>query len=395
MSQVQAVSGRPKYVPYWEGIRGFGFLMVFLVHYIPPYQITPQGSIAFRIVTGLESIAFLAVPIFFVLSGFLIGGILYSTRDREGYFKVFYCRRVIRVFPLYYLALLIIGCVDASLKFSIDYRFWTHFLFIKNLFPRYATYNSPAVLRHYWTLATEEQFYLLWPLVVWLFPRRRQLFVIASLLVVFIFGLRFASPYLFSFSYQIGYFSLTRADAILMGVLLALIRNEAGFEWMKRLAKWIALAGGAGLVVWALRNGEYWPKTFQGVQIIIPWLNFTAASIVIAVMEEKSWLNEVCSQRWICWLGKRSYSLYIFHYTYYHFFAMNVVAQLAHYMSQRRSVVVASALAFSLTLVLAMLSYRFIEIPAQRLKQHLKYGPVKENSSSPKLREEILVGTGA
>jgi peptidoglycan/LPS O-acetylase OafA/YrhL len=74
---------------------------------------------------------------------------------------------------------------------------------------------------------------------------------------------------------------------------------------------------------------------------------------------------------------------------------MNVVAQLAHYMSQRRSVVVASALAFSLTLVLAMLSYRFIEIPAQRLKQHLKYGPVKENSSSPKLREEILVGTGA
>src|SRR3984957_10628722 len=131
MSQVQAVSGRPKYVPYWEGIRGFGFLMVFLVHYIPPYQITPQGSIAFRIVTGLESIAFLAVPIFFVLSGFLIGGILYSTRDREGYFKVFYCRRVIRVFPLYYLALLIPDSVLFFEKKKITYNSDTHSLFLK------------------------------------------------------------------------------------------------------------------------------------------------------------------------------------------------------------------------------------------------------------------------
>jgi peptidoglycan/LPS O-acetylase OafA/YrhL len=330
-----------------------------------------------------------------VLSGYLIGGILYGTRDREGYFRVFYCRRVVRVFPLYYLALLIIGCAEASLRFPLDYHFWTHFLFIQNLLPGYANYHSPAVLGHYWTLATEEQFYLLWPLVVWFFPERRKLFGIACLFIILIFGIRLAAPHFFSFPYQMRYFSLTRADAILLGVLLALIRHEAIFEWIKPFAKWIALAGIVTMVAWALRKEEVWPNSFRGFQVFIPWLNITAVAIVIAVMEEKSWLNRVCSKRWICWLGRRSYSLYIIHFTYWRWFSSYVIPHLASHITYELSIVVSGALAFSLTILLAMLTYRFIEMPAQSLKQRLKYGPVKEDSSSQRLGEEALVTTGA
>ena len=391
MTQDQATNGKRKYLPYLEGIRGLGFLLVFLVHYFNPYQIARQGTVLFRVLTGLEPITFLAVPVFFVLSGYLIGDILHSTRFREGYFRVFYCRRVVRVFPVYYLALLIIAFVESSLRFPLDYHFWTHFLFIQNLFPDYQSYDSPAVLIHYWSLATEEQFYLLWPLVVWLFPERRKLLGIASLFIVLICGIRLAAPHFYSSPEQIHLLSLTRADAILLGVLLALIRREAIFERIKPIAKWIALAGIAAVVVWALRKGEALPKTFRGEQFMVPWMNFTALAAVVALMEEGSWFNRVCSKRWLCWLGRRSYSLYIIHFTYYRCFSRYLIPYLSRRIPHGLSVVISGAIALSLTILLAMLSYRFIEKPTQSIKQRVKYGALKERGSYQSLGDEVLV----
>ena len=394
MTQGQVDSSRQKYVPYFDGIRGYGFLLVFCVHYFPPDYIASAGSNALRFWIGMKPITLLAVPTFFVLSGYLIGGILHGTRDREGYFKVFYGRRIARVFPLYYLALLIVAVVEFSLRFHLDYHFWTHFLFIQNLVPGYSAYRSPAALNHFWSLATEEQFYLIWPLVVWFFPERRKLFGIASMFIVLIFGIRFAAPHFYKSADRIHLLSFTRADAILLGVLLALIRHEAVFERIKPFAKWIALAGTAAFVAWALEKGQSWPYSFRGVQIAIPWINFTALAIIIAVMEEKSWLNRVCSKTWICWLGKRSYSLYVLHLLYFRIFTSYVIPPLAHRMSHEIAVVVSGMLALCLTVFFATLTYQFIEIPTQSLKKRLKYGPVREDSSAQRLGERVLVQTG-
>ncbi len=396
MTQVQVTDGPRKYLPYLDGVRGYGFLLVFLVHYFLPSQFTHEGSIAHRVFIGLEPIAFFAVPMFFVLSGYLIGGILFGTRNREGYFRVFYCRRVVRVFPVYYLALLAIGGAEFLLGFPPDRYFWSHFLFIQNLLPDYIKHqHTPAMLIQYWSLATEEQFYLLWPLVVWFFPDRRKLFGIGSFFIVLICGLRFAAPYFCSSPYQIRYCSLTRADAILLGVLLALICHKALFERVKPAAKWVSLIGIAAVVIRSFLKEETWPKTFLGEQILIPWLNFTAVAIIVAAMEENSWLNRMCSQRWICWLGKRSYGLYIIHFVYARWFWGYVAPQLSRHIPYRLAVLISIAISFSLTLVLAMLSYRFLEMPAQRLKQRLKYGPVNEDGSSKRFSEKVLVGTGA
>jgi peptidoglycan/LPS O-acetylase OafA/YrhL len=396
MTQVQRVSGTPKYVPSLEGMRGYAFFLVFLVHYFPAFQVGREGGLAFRIWTGFEPIGLLAVPVFFVLSGYLIGGILFNTRNRDGFFKVFYSRRVLRLFPMYFTVLLIIACVEYFLKFPLDFHFWSHFLFIQNLFPDYVMHqHGPVMLIHYWSLATEEQFYLLWPLVVWLFPERRKLFGIGSLFILIICGIRFAAPYFFSYPEQIRYLSLTRVDAIIMGVLLALIRDEPIFDLIKPFAKWIALAGVTALVVWALWNEEAWPKTFLGEQVMIPWVNFTSVAIIIAALEEKSWLERVCSQQWICWLGKRSYSLYVIHFTYARWFWNYAIPHLSRHVPYRLALVVSGAMAFSLSILLSMLSYRFIESPAQHLKERFKYGPVKRGKSSRRLGDETLVKTGA
>ncbi len=159
MSQIQEATGKGKYMPSLAGIRGCGFLLVFLLHYLPASRLAHHGSTAYRILLGAEEIAYFAVPMFFVLSGYLIGGILYATRNREGFFRVFYSRRVVRVFPIYYLALLLVACGYAVLRFAPDYHFWTYFLFIQNLFPDFVLKYSPFILIQYWSLATEEQFY--------------------------------------------------------------------------------------------------------------------------------------------------------------------------------------------------------------------------------------------
>jgi peptidoglycan/LPS O-acetylase OafA/YrhL len=395
MSQIQGAAKKSKYMPSVEGIRGYGFLLVFVIHYLPAFRLAAQGSTAYKILTGAEEIAYFAVPMFFVLSGYLIGGILYGTRNREGFFRVFYSRRVIRVIPIYYLALLIIACGDAMLKVHLDYHFWTYFLFIQNLIPDFLERYNPFLLIQYWSLATEEQFYLLWPLAVWFFPQRKRLFSLACVLIVLICGIRFVVSQFISYPSFIRYSSLTRADAILLGVLLALVYKHAIFAKFKPFAKWVALAGVSPMILWAFWHGETWPTSSRGSQLLIPWINFTAVAIVVSVMEEGNWLNRVCSQRWIGWFGRRSYSLYIFHFIYARAFRDILTPYLSRHIPNLLAVLVSTAIAFSLTVLLSILCYELIEKRTQRLKQHLAYGPVNNIPASTVSGQALQVETGA
>jgi peptidoglycan/LPS O-acetylase OafA/YrhL len=379
-----------KYNPAFDGIRGYGFLLVFIIHYFPPYQLTQVGSISSRTLKGMESVAFFAVPMFFVLSGYLIGGILLNTQNREGYFRVFYSRRVIRIFPLYYFTLLVIACIDCALKFPLRFQFWIHFLYIQNLFPEFHRYTTPVVLIQYWSLASEEQFYILWPLVVWLFPQKRKLLGIATFLVMMSCAIRLAGSHLFSSPEQIRYFSLTRADAILMGVVLGLVYKESFFAQIRVHAKWLALVGVASLAIWSCSKDLAWPQSFRGQALVIPFANITAVAVVIYVMEDNSWLSRVCSFQWIGWMGRMSYSLYIFHFTFAHWFWNVVIPGFAKHMPHTLAVLLSSLLAFALTLSLSVLSYRYIETPCQKLKKRVKYGAMKGSGDSSRRGQPVL-----
>jgi peptidoglycan/LPS O-acetylase OafA/YrhL len=395
MGQIQSVNRVRRYVPCLEGIRGYGFLLVFCGHYFMPAQLAHPGTIRIKLLTSLSSLGLFAVPAFFVLSGYLIGGILYDTRDREGFFRVFYSRRIMRVFPVFYLTLLAIACFYATRGVVPNHVFWMHFLYIQNLLPSYSEWNSaPVAMIHFWSLAVEEQFYLLWPLVVWLFPDRRKLIGIASALIAFSFGLRLLAPLVSITPRQILYITPTRVDAILLGVVLALIRPNAVLERIQPFAKWFVLSAGATLMLLANWKGAAWLRTYQGVEVLIPLVNFTAVAIIIAVMEEKSLLNRACSQRWICWLGSLSYSLYVFHLTFYHFFMGSLITQLCIFMRYQFAVLTSGVLAFALTLMLSILSYRFIEGPIMNLKRHTNYGPAKPHSVARVVGERVLVSAG-
>ncbi len=395
MSEVGAANGIRKFNPSLEGIRGLGFLFVFIAHYLPPDRLTSEGTFPFRVLIGMEEVAYFGIPMFFVLSGYLIGGILFSTRNREGFFKVYYGHRVLRILPVYYLSLAVIACVDTFLRFHLDFHFWSYFLFIQNLLPVHQGQSAPLLTIHFWTLATEEQFYLLWPLAVWFFPQRRRLCVIAGALILLIFGIRFASSHFVSSPSILEYWSIARADGILFGVLLALVFNHSMVAKIKPYAKWIALFGILVVALWASWRGEQWPKSFPGAELLIPWINFSAVAIVIAVMEEGSWFNRLCSQAWLCWLGKRSYSLYIFHLIYARMFVRSLTPFLSQRIPHTLAVLLSTAIAFFLTLLLSVLSYRIIEKPAQRVRQTLKYGPLKIVPASTVSGETLRAETEA
>ncbi|HEY6491330.1 MAG: acyltransferase [Terracidiphilus sp.] len=392
MGQIENTNRVRRYVPCLEGIRGYGFLLVFCGHYFQPAQLAHPDTFRLKFLTALASLGLFAVPAFFVLSGYLIGGILYDTRNREGYFRVFYTRRILRVFPVYYVTLLVIAALYVIRRVPTNYLFWTHFLYIQNLFPGYSHWpGGPVSMIHFWSLAVEEQFYLLWPLVVWLFPDRRKLIGIAASLIGLSCVLRLVAPLVSSSPKAILWFTPTRVDAVLLGVMLGLIRHDALYEQIKPFAKWVALGGGATVVTLALWKGQPWSKTYLAEEIWIPLVNLTAVAVIIAVMEENSVLNRACSQRWVCWLGSLSYSLYVFHLTFFVFFADRLTPRLCDVMRQSFAVLTSGALAFCLTLVLSLLSYRFIEGPVINMKQRMRYGPATQPAIPRGVREPVLV----
>jgi peptidoglycan/LPS O-acetylase OafA/YrhL len=361
----------------FEGLRGYSILVVFLWHYLGPAVLPRDGSVILTLLERTFSATFFVVPVFFVISGLLISDILHETRNKEGYFRVFYSRRLLRICPAYYLTLLFVTALEALRGASIDPRFWTHFLFLQNLLPGYSDSRTTPTMNevgHLWFVAAIVQFYLIWPLVVWLCPNRNQLLRITWCLIVLVSAIRFAAPRLHLSVADCYVSTATRADAILLGVAISLSRGSRAY---KKLQAWAGLgtmiAIGAMVFV-AFWVGDFWPNTYRRVAIMNPLANLAGAFLVIAVMRPKSPLSRVCNIRWARWLGNLSFAIYVFHYTYSDWFLNSLAPRLQSFMSIRESETVAASLAFILTIGLALLDRKLIEKPMRSLSARISYG---------------------
>lgn len=375
-------------------------MLVFCGHYIVADRLAHPGTFRLKLITAILSLGLFAVPAFFVLSGYLIGGILYHTRNREGFFRVFYLRRVLRVFPVFYITLLAIAAFFAVKGIPISSHFWAHFFYVQNL-QLGQTYRStrPVLMTHFWSLAVEEQFYLVWPLVVWRFREKRKLVGICVATILLCSLVRLAAPLLGIPVLDVSFHTLTRVDAVLLGVLLSLMNDSDLVRRVTPFAKWVSLVGCATMVTLGAMKGETWAmSTYPGKDTWITLANFTSLAIVMAVMEQGSLLNRLCSQKWICFIGALSYSLYVFHLLYWRFFVVDVSRYLGHHMRASFAYSGAIMLAFFTTVGLSLLSMRLIELPLMSLKKHIPYGAAKESNSKRPLSgstEPALAERGA
>ncbi len=211
-----------EWYPALDGVRGIAVFLVFTVHYVPR-------------LTGY--IGWSGVLIFFVLSGFLITGGLYDNRNKPRRFRNFYIRRTLRIFPLFYFIWLCIFLAAIFVRVCAGVRCWCSGL---STFGNYARFlgGTEAVDRiwtnhfafeigHFWSLAVEEQFYLLWPLIVYRVNDPRRLIRICIVVIVVVLLLRVLLSLVLphrildlEFLYRMKFF---QADGFLLGGLLALV----------------------------------------------------------------------------------------------------------------------------------------------------------------------------
>src|SRR6185369_10595810 len=168
------------HIPVLDGIRGLAILLVLVAHFNGEAILKEYYPLVGPIATKLALTGLMGVDLFFILSGFLITGILLKTKNSEHYFLNFYARRVLRIFPLYYGVLLFVFWVlpniiklDVAAKYITSQQWWL-WTYLNN-FPGHPSLDSSKIyqLGHFWSLAVEEHFYLVWPLMVYSFSAHR------------------------------------------------------------------------------------------------------------------------------------------------------------------------------------------------------------------------------
>ncbi|MGH7179181.1 MAG: acyltransferase family protein, partial [Tepidisphaeraceae bacterium] len=163
------------HVPALDAVRGVAILSVMVFHFAAE---AADGSAVANAFLRVSVLGRCGVDLFFVLSGFLITGILYDTRDSERYFRTFYARRILRIFPLYYGTIAVLAVfVPFVLRMDIaEHRpfvanqHWL-WLYLTNFAQAFGHPEAMGRLGHLWSLAIEEHFYLAWPLVIFFFNR--------------------------------------------------------------------------------------------------------------------------------------------------------------------------------------------------------------------------------
>lgn len=341
--------------PALDGLRGLAILLVVIYHNF--------GFVNYFF------FGWLGVDLFFVLSGFLITEILLKTKNSSHYLRNFYLRRVLRIFPLYYLILLIFFILIPILApriLNLDYYiqnqmwFWTYlqnWLFIFHPIPA-----NTSALNHFWSLAVEEQFYFVWPFIILLFRKPKAIIYLLIVLLIGVITFRFVI-----WNYQIenlAYFNLytfSRIDGICVGSLLAVLRT-VNYRAVNRYFTFIVL----GL---AVLNFVFYFFNKQN-QFSYPYLaiaGYTTFATIFGLLvnegveKKDTFINKILSFQPLRFFGTISYSLYVFHWPLYLMLAPILTKWSNKNLAFIHPSVFASLAVTSLSVLLAWLSFRFFE----------------------------------
>ena len=386
MREQTATLGKPSSgrIPELDGLRGMAILMVILYHFISMSPVAPPN----RLVHGLQiafQMGWAGVDLFFVLSGFLIGGILLEAKGSPRYFRTFYLRRIHRIFPIYYIWIVAYFLLAFTpllhwvgpLGIAVDKLtiIPVYILFLENT----AWSRGPAFrtgwLSGLWSLAVEEQFYLIMPAVVRFLSRRA---LVISLFLA-IFGAPAARILVYKYivpSHGAAPYILTpcRADALAMGVLLAVIwREERWKTWLHSHVGW--LYGILGLLLAGVLYLNFIGETQYGYTMTV-WGyscldSFFAMLLLLALVVPRGFWASICRWPILIELGGISYCVYIIHGAVYEF-CHSLLSTPSSGISSIRALV-ATVFAAAITWVIAKLSWRYLEHPMIRRGHRLRY----------------------
>lgn len=319
-------------IPALDGVRGLAILLVLCVH----LQQTGAVPQRYHLLNTVMHAGWCGVDLFFVLSGFLITLGLLESKGAVNYFSAFYMRRVLRIFPLYYLVLLLavlasvllggyeprgeiflgsLGHVDGPL-FPSALGWVSHVFYVQNWWMPLAEPHSRNVLGHFWSLGVEEQFYLAWPLCVYLLPRNRLIGVAVTICAA-VLGLRYLLAAYGVPSETILRNTITRSDTLMAGALCAIVVRDSTL--LARVRRWLPLVAAFG-AAYVIAVGFLVKSEAAQVYDTVTF-GFTALALVFGSLVLWGYLfngtanplDRALSVQPLTQLGKYSYGLYVYH----------------------------------------------------------------------------------
>ena len=363
--------------PGLDGLRGVSVLLIMWLHFTHYGGMEP-GIALDRAYVAIARSAWWGVDLFFVLSGFLITGILLDAKGHPGYFRTFYTRRALRIFPLYYAVLfaafvvlpwLVSPAPALQRELEIQAWYWSYTL---NVRIALEGWTGLTMLGHFWSLAVEEQFYLVWPLVVLVCSRRGLRAVCLGLLA----GCLVLRGLLVLDGPTLAAYVLTpaRMDALAAGGLLAVTLREPA-QW-QRLVRWTAPVGLAATALigglW-LRYGWLASDTRPVQTLGFSLTAILSAILVVVAVEGSPWprLARALQSPTLRFFGRYSYGLYVFHHLLVFPLAEQLrllerVPRLAG--SQLPGQLLFTLVATGVSVSAALLSWHALEYPFLRLK---------------------------
>jgi peptidoglycan/LPS O-acetylase OafA/YrhL len=346
--------------------------MVLLFHFVG--NTMPTSSVE-RAIVAVTNYGSYGVELFFVLSGFLITGILYDAHHKPHYFRNFYMRRLLRIFPLYYGALALLFFVaplipllrGPTLDFLVDRQGWA-WLYAVNIYIAKHGEWSFSYLDHFWSLAIEEHFYLFWPLVVFLLARRPRTLIAVSLAVSLGAMLARLTGSLMGLNWWTIYvLTPFRLDGLALGAFLAVTaRQLGGLERLEKVLPRVTAVSGGLLAITFL-----WTRlaSRQGLELVLPVragliLMLLACLLIGALIaHEQSAASRFFRSRPMVFLGTYSYGLYVYHHFISYYLTTNgTELELAHWLGSHGAAVALQAIVgASISLAVAYVSYEFFE----------------------------------
>ncbi|MGB0768211.1 MAG: acyltransferase family protein [Phycisphaeraceae bacterium] len=371
------------HIPGLDGLRGIAVILVLIHHLVLSKELGWNPAISGWVHTG-----WIGVDLFFVLSGFLITGILVDAKGNKGYFKTFYMRRFLRIFPLYYAAIfvmlvllpLVAGLLGldqrfpagfSSLEKTSDAQLWL-WLYLQN----YVAANY-SMFNHFWSLAVEEHFYLFWPLLVYFLPRRAML-AACVVVIVLAFALRVVDEHLYNLPGNPYQATHARMDALALGGLIAMLfRRPGGWASARKWALSAMLIGGALMLAYAVTQHGIGHKKPIERTVGFTVIAFFFGGVITWIVAHRPGEG---ATRWLLVkplteLGKIGYGMYVFHRLLMFPLGIILPADKALAITGNRYAagLLWLACAVILTLIVATLSWRFFEAPILKLKKHFPY----------------------
>ncbi len=352
-----------------DGVRGMAILLVTLYRFVKEVDVEAHPILA--LASRLAPLGERGVDLFFVLSGFLITGILLQTKSREGYFRNFFVRRSLRIFPLYFTALAVcvwlIPTISALSAFEVPRAqqgyLWTY---MTNIRMSWLNEWCFGPLDHFWSLAVEEHFYLVWPFVVFCLSPK-SLLRLSVALILLVGAARTLAATRPELSVAVDVLTVFRLDGLCYGAALAvLMRQGLSARWMESIAKWtLPMMLAIAFIVAVLG------KRLLGVSNSLCPAIWVVLLGLLLTRPFGHWMSRFARIDLLRWLGKYSYGMYVVQLPLLSIFTPSWVRDyLSGFTNNQLLTNIAFVpIMFSLTMLLGFLTYHLLEKHFLKLKR--------------------------